>query len=260
MSIEFKTTKLPSIVSSVNKIYDTSGFTGKYGHHLYITVISTILIMLGFAYYSIMSKIKPIRNNWIKERCKPNIIPFAGFIYKPEGKTVLEATADNFAECGQNVTKNIAGYALQPFRYLLTAVTSSLKEISNSIIATRSIFSKMRDGIAEFTDDVMGRSLNIMTPLQTVMVDVKDIMAKSNGVGSSVIYVLYGAYLTLKALLGSIIDFIKIGLIALAALIIILWAIPFVGWFAAGVATACYIVIAVILAIVIINFNNIIKS
>lgn len=247
---------MTKIVSEINQIYDTSGFTEKYGHHLYITVIVSIAVAIGVAYFTIMSKIKPIRNNWLKEKCKPNIIPFAGFIYNPDNKSVLEASADNFAECAHNITRDVASYSLLPFNYLLSTITSVFKQAASTIVSMRSVLNQVRNNVSEVTGDITGRAFNIMTPIQKLASDMKSTMTMANGAVTGGIYTLYGSYLSLKSLIGSIISFVIFALIGLVVVILILWAIPFFGWIPAAIATAVYIGISIFVLVVIHDFQK----
>lgn len=247
---------MKSFYHSINELYDKAGYLARYGGDLYITLFVFIIVILFVSYNHIMGRIKPIRANWLEERCKPNIIPFAGLIYKPEGKTIFEATADNFAECGQTITKNLSSYALQPFQYLMLVITSAFKQISNSINSTRAAFNTVRVGMSDVGKNVMGRSLNILSPIQQMMIAIKSGMEKAQGVGASAIYTLYGAYLALKALIGSIIEFVILILIALVVLIIILWIMPWT-WPVAAATSAAFVVIVIILAYVTIMFQQV---
>jgi hypothetical protein len=246
---------MKSIYQSINELYDKAGYLARYGGDLYITIFVFLLVFLIVSYYSVMSKIKPLRANWTNERCKPNVVPFAGLIYRPEGKGVFEATADNFAECGQTITKNLAGYALQPFQYLLLVITNVFKQISNSINATRAVFNKVRTGMADVGSNVMGRSLNILSPIQQMMIALKSGMEKAQGVGATVIFTLYGAFLALKAMIVSIIDFVILVLIALVVIIIILWIFPWTWPFAIA-STIGFIIMAAMCVYVIVVYSQ----
>lgn len=246
---------MDTIYYSINKLYDKAGYLDRYGGDLYIAIIVFSLFFLIFSYYAVMTRLRPIRANWVKERCNPSVVPFAGLIYRPKGKSVMQATADNFAECGQTVTRNIAGYALQPLLYVITTMNTMFAEMANAVNSARGMFNKVRNGVTEVGQDVMGRSLNIVAPIQNVMANSKAAFGKASGIGASAIYTLYGSYLALKAMIGSIIQFIIVILISLAVLIGISWVVP-VTWPIAAAATAVFLVMAGILAYLAIVFSR----
>jgi hypothetical protein len=80
----------------------------------------------------------------------------------------------------------------------------------------------------------MGRLINIMVPLQQVIIKVRDLFGKVQGVMTAGLYTLFGAYMTLQTLIGAIIQGLVTILVIIAATIaalIILAAIPVVGEF-----------------------------
>ena len=80
-----------------------------------------------------------------------------------------------------------------------------------------------------FSEDVMSRILNITLPVFQFVINMKDMLAKTNGVLAGTVYTLFGVYYTLKSSLGASIDFIVKTLYILAGTIIGLLFIPFVG-------------------------------
>lgn len=246
---------MATIYTSLNDLYDKAGYLARYGGDLYITIFIFVLVFLIVSYYAVMNKIKPIKADWIKQRCNPSVVPFAGLIYKPEGKTTMEATADNFSQCAQTVTQNIAGYALQPLQYLLSMITSVFAAIANAVRDIRAMFDRVRDTATDVGQDVMGRSLNVVAPVQLMLASAKSAIGKTAGIGTSSIYTLYGAYLSLKSLLGSIIQFIILILVALVVLIITMWIMPWT-WPIAIAGTAVFIVMAAMMAYLIVMFSQ----
>lgn len=250
---------METLYDSINRLYDKAGYLDLYGGDLYITIFVFVVVFLVISYYSIMSRLRPIKANWVKERCNPSVVPFAGLIHRPEGKSVMEATAENFAECGQNVTRGIAGYALQPLQYLLHTINRMFAEVAGSINSARGMFNNVRGGVMDVGQDVMGRSLNIISPIQQIMASSKAAFGKASGIGASAVYTLYGSYLALKAMIGSIIQFIILILIAMAVIIVILWIMPWT-WPIAAAGTAVFIVMAALLSYVAIIFSQVMKG
>jgi len=246
---------MDTIYKNINNLYDKAGYLDRYGTDLYITIVVIILFFIGISYYQVMSRVQPIRADWIKQRCNPSVIPFAGLIYKPEGKTTLEATGDNFTQCSQTVLQNISGYALQPFTYLVSMINEVFLEMANSVNSARAKINNVRDTVENVGEDVMGRSLNIMSPIQQMLVASKSAFGKASGVGATTIYTLYGAFLALKALIGSIVQFIIVILVGLAAAIIILWILPFT-WPIAAAGTAVFVVFAAFLSYLMIAYSR----
>lgn len=246
---------MDTIYQSINELYEKSGYLARHGSDVYITVFIVVAVLLIISYYSVMSKIKPLRANWVKERCNPAVLPFAGLVYSPPGKNAFEATADNFAQCGQTVTQNLAGYAIQPLQYVLNIITQIFVIISKAIHQIRALFSKVRGNVENLTRNVMGRTLNIMIPLQQIIIGIKSSLEKVSGIGTAAIFSIYGAYLGLKSFIGSIIEFIIIFLVMFAAVIVAAWILPFT-WPLAILGTIAWVIVATILIYVAVEYSR----
>lgn len=246
---------MDTIYKNISNLYEKAGYLDRYGTDLYITIVIIILFFIVISYYQVISRIQPIRADWLKQRCNPSVIPFAGMIYKPEGKSTLQATGDNFTQCSQTILQNISGYALQPFVYLVSMINDVFHEMATAVQSARAQINNVRNSVEDVGEDVMGRSLNIMAPIQQLLVSAKSAFGKASGVGATTIYTLYGAFLALKALMGSIIQFIIVILVGLAAAVIILWILPFT-WPLAAAGTAVFVAFAVLLSYVLIVYSR----
>jgi hypothetical protein len=196
-----------------------------------------------------MINVQPIKDDWVNQRCYPANIPFAGFINKPDNKTVREFTKENFTYCVQSILTSIAGYALVPITYITTELKQIFDKLLEEVQSIREVFNSIREKVKAIGEELMGRLMNIMIPIQQIIMSFKDMVSKSEGVMTAGLYTLLGAYYTLQALMGAIAELIIEILIALAAVTIVLWIIPFT-WGVAATNTAIFIAIAVPLAII----------
>ena len=86
----------------------------------------------------------------------------------------------------------------------------------------RAIFDRIRNVIIGVIRNIMNRLLNLLAPLQQIILGAKDVFNKCQGIMTAILYSVFGAYLSLKSLLGAIAQFISNILIALAIIIVIL--------------------------------------
>jgi len=87
-----------------------------------------------------------------------------------------------------------------------------------------------------------------MIPLQQIIISFRDMIGKIQGTMTAGLFTLLGSYYTLQSLMGAIAQFLIIILIALAAMIILFWLIPFT-WGAAISMTSIFVAISIPLAI-----------
>ena len=234
----------------IDNTYDNLTYFDLYGNSVILFIFITLFVFVVFSYCKIMQTKEDIANDWVNQRCKPQNILFAGFITHPEGTTALQYTSDNFQYCVQDILKNISGYALQPFQFIIKTLTQIFTQLSNSIQQTRETINKLRNGIKDFSQDILNRILNVMIPIQKMFIALMDTFQKIQGVMTNTLYTMLGSYYTLQALMGAILELIVKMLVVLVVIIVGLWVLPFT-YPAAASMTAVFISIAVPLSIII---------
>jgi hypothetical protein len=237
------------------KMYENQTYFDQYGSSVIMLIIITFVLFTVISYCLIMVNTQPILDDWPNQRCKPQILPIAGFITHPEGVTATEYTAQNFTYCTQNILTNITGDALKPLTYVTSALQNVLVDIQNSLNAVRGMFDKTRDFFASVSQEIMGRIMNIMTPLQQILISFKDLIAKIQGSMTAGLFTALGSYYTLKSMLGAVAQFIVTILVGMVIYIAFLWIMPFTWGFAA-VNTGIFAAIAIPMAIILTFLND----
>ena len=217
---------MENFITDVNKIYKT-GFLEKYGGSLWLTIIFILVMLLGMCYFHILNNLQPIKKDWVNQRCKPSIIPFAGIINKPPNKTAFEFTSENFAGCIHTILGDMIGTVLLPFHYAANMLLTAIKVISDAINAIRQLFNRMRNDLANVNTEIMHKALNILIPFTQIVIKIKDLLSKSQGVMTTSVFTLLGTYDTLRSVIGSIVGIVVVLLISISVLVYELFLIPF---------------------------------
>ena len=92
---------------NIKKIYDNLNYFDQYGSSLVLFILITISLFILCSYCFVMINVQPIQDDWINQRCKPFIIPFAGLINAPEGTSSTDFTKENFDYCTQNIISTV---------------------------------------------------------------------------------------------------------------------------------------------------------
>jgi hypothetical protein len=236
-------------LKAIEKLYKKLTYFDQYGSSIALLIIITIILFLICAYCFVMINIVPIQDNWPQERCKLNIMPFAGLINAPSGTSISDYTSQNFSFCLQNKLSSVAGYAMEPVTFVTNMLTELMNGIKDSLNAVRGMFDKIRTSIQNIVQELMGRIMNMMIPLLTIIISMKDFLAKVQGIIVAGLYTLMGSFMTIQSLFGAIAQIIIIILIALAAVVMAMWIIP-ATWGVAAVMTVIFIGIATPMAII----------
>ena len=237
-------------LSSINKLYDKQTYLDMYGATVVMFIFLTLFVFFLYTYFQVMQKRQDIVDDWAVQRCNPKYMPFAGYITHPEGKTAFEYTGENFQYCVQKILVNITGGVVNPIQYVVGSLTFIFKMIQAAIQQIRQIMSLIRTRIAKFADDILKRVLNLMIPLQALFISLMDAFNKIQGVMTASLFTMLGSYLTLKSLMGSIVELIIKLLFALSIIIVGLWTVPFT-WPVAAASTAVFLSISIPMALII---------
>jgi hypothetical protein len=235
---------------TIKSMYEKLTYFDQYGGSVFLFIILLVILFVAVSYVTVMRNIQPIKDDWVNQRCKPQVIPFAGLINKPADMSVTDFTGKNFTDCMQNILIGITGEAVQPITYMTLAIREVFEAIAETIQYIRTILSSIRSNMTSIAQEILGRVANIMVPIQQILISFKDAMNKVKGVLTAGLYTALGSYFALKAMLGAIVQMIIIILIILAALIIAMWIIPFT-WPVAATMTAVFISISIPLAIIV---------
>lgn len=215
------------IYDTINKLYGKVGFLEKYGGSLWMTIILVMIFFVIISYFYVLNNIQPIKADWVNQRCKPNVMPFAGIINPPPNQSAFDFTAENFTGCIQNILTDIIGIFLAPFYYIVNSFSDILDGLKEMIQEIRTFFDSLRKAFASVSEEVMGRLLNFLIPLQQIFIKIKNMFAQTQGIMTAGIFTLLGVYQTLIAAVGSIVEIIVVILLGLSVLIIIFFSIPF---------------------------------
>jgi len=235
----------------INKLYENVGYFDSYGGSVLGFLFLTFCIFLIWSYYMLLLTKDAVKEDWVNQRCSPKVIPFAGWINKPDddNQTPLEFTSENFQFCTQSILTNMMGMILSPFNALLTQLTTVFTNLSESTDQSRGILATLRENVAAIAKNVMNRILGVMIPLQQMLLAFTDSLAKTQAIMTSGLYTMLGSYYTLQSLMGAILEMIIKMLVSLAVIIVGLWIVPFT-WPAAAASTAVFLSISVPLSLI----------
>jgi len=233
---------------TINNMYKKVGYFDEYGGSVFLFILLTILLFIAHSYSVIMLNIKPIKENWASERCKPGVIPFAGLINAPPGTSMNDYTNENFQYCLQNILISITGYAVEPITYATKLLNNMYSELAQGLDYMNNLMANIRKNMGIMAQNTMSRIANVLVPLQHILIVLNDFMAKARGIFTASLYTSLGTYFALKSFLGSIGQLLIIILTILAVLIVGFWLVPFT-WPTAITMTAIFVSVSIPLAI-----------
>lgn len=152
-----------------------------------ISLTLLILLVFGILFLApILSVgIQNIQNNWVKYRCNPVVMPFAGLFGEDPTTT--------FTFCIQSMVKEFMGFLLIPLQESIKVIQNIGGGFETAINDVRKVISAIRSFVTEIIQAVFGVLLNILVEFQKIIVNLKDLMAKLVGIMTTLLFMVYGS-------------------------------------------------------------------
>ena len=158
-------------------------------------LLSAIFIIIVFIGLYVLSFLvigtKYIQDNWPLYRCNPSVMPFSSMFGHDTG--------ENFTYCIQNMQTDYMGYLLEPVNYMTSITAGSLGEIGSSLNNFRNMFSNIRDSVTGIVTGIFGVFLNMLVEFQKITMGIKDLMGKTIGILTTLLYVVDGTVMTMQS-------------------------------------------------------------
>lgn len=196
-----------------------------------VVIVAVIGWMIGMTTIYAYDHLDYVRSHWNTEKCKP----MGG---------LLLGGQDNLKECVKPILGQVVGTATAPLSYGALGLTNIFVDITQSMQQLRGMFDYLRVALTNITREIFGRIVNLMIPIQSMMLAMRDMLARMYAVFSTALYMGLATILTMKKVLEMILTFVIVILISLAALIILMWIFPF-SWAVAASFTAIFVSISV---------------
>ena len=233
----------------IKALYNKSGYLDKYGGSVVACGLLVFAFFTAFSYLYVMNHLKPIKSDWINQRCNPSVIPFAGMINAKPGESKVTFTADNFTKCTTDVLTKVVEYFLTPIYYVSNLVVKLFNQVGNAVQNIREIVAYIRKQIDAIARHIMLRIFGLLVPIQKMVIKFRDMLNKMGGIMATTLYTAIAAYMALKAFIGAFLQLIIIALVIAAAMIIAMWILPFT-WGAAAAGTVFFMIIMVPVALI----------
>lgn len=193
-------------VSYINKLYDNLSFFELHFQSILIILLVTAILIFGLTASRIISKSNALTKDWEAERCKPNIMPFAGIINRPVGQTIAEYTLTNFNYC---VSKALdVSFPTVTASYDFDTNTSSLLDGVDSININSpfNYLAEMQQNITQTFEDMKNKYANTVVPIQQSMYAIRDMFARLQAIFMAGVYTTLGNSLILKSLMKQLLE------------------------------------------------------
>jgi len=158
--------------------------TGKNWVNFFYINIAFAIYIAGIFYYN---QIAQIRLNWPLYRCNPMYMFLA------------DNVEQNFVYCIQSMQTNYMGYLLSPLTFITDSLGSMLGGFMGDIQNIRAMFNKVRTFFSTIFQSIFGVFLNIVIEFQKITIGIIDLIGKTIGIMTTLLYMLDGSIMTMES-------------------------------------------------------------
>lgn len=156
---------------------------------LSLFIVSIFVGLYAYNFFSI--GVKQIQDNWPEYRCNPMYMPFS----QQFGQDPMQ----NFTYCIQDMTKNLMAHLMEPLNHSVSLLSKLGGGFTKSIDGVRKMFSHIRESISGVIKNIFGIFLSILIEIQRMIMNIKDIMGKTVGMMTTVMFLIDGTVKTMES-------------------------------------------------------------
>ena len=221
-------TNIKNAIQKISLFYNKQGYVTTYGPNIIYFILLIIVLIYVIFFTKAMMIRKQLSDNWEEERCKPNIMPFAGFINAPYGESYLDYTNTNYEYCVQNILSSFAGAELEPLSFITNAITDFYLAIVNMIETIREMFNYLRNMLSAIFGEIFSRIINVIIPAEQMLIKMNDAYAKAQMMITTTFYSILAIFYAGVAFVDA---FIVLTIIVLTALVVTIFILMIISFF-----------------------------
>ena len=175
----------------INKLYfKDSGYFKNYSGDL---LLASFIIFICISYILVMSSIshiKKVKADWPNKRCNPQYLPFAGWIMPEPGISNFKSTGNNIQYCLQQDLSQIINLLIAPIEFLFFTIVTILDGLITLFGSILTALAELQNLLGELFSFILNFILHIIIPIQVLFLEVRDLLAKANGLVTSFTYAM----------------------------------------------------------------------
>ena len=159
-------------------------------------LILILSVYIVYGAYMVIEHKKQIDKNWTKYKCKPYIIPFAGWLLGPKSVS----NVDNFFNCIFTLNKEFFNVLISPVLKIIDKILDGQNFIIKDIQNIRKVLDFIRSNIESIAKDIYGKIYDTYKRIAYLSKKIKKLLAQTLKTFKSFINALTYAFYTLGSI------------------------------------------------------------
>ena len=163
------------LLNEIKKIYNKQTYYQKYGGLIWVALLIIVVFIAMISYFLSKGSTEALKKDWINNRCKPSVMPFAGFINNPGDKTDMEYTQENFSYCIESILSSALKTIIGPMLGEKSMVGGMFSSLSN-------VFENMGEYLGKILKFIKSLVDKIIHYLQNVLLNINKLFGSFSGI------------------------------------------------------------------------------
>jgi len=189
-----------------------------------ICIFILLIFFILISYFYILNHLEPIKEDWANQRCRPNVMPFAGIINKPDNMTAFEYTNENFSECIQNIVTSAMEYAILPFTYLLSGLNDVNSVTQDALNETLAMVDNIRAALEAIISAISNMLYNVGVAISQVINVINQLFTQGHTIIYVLLYFFIGVFVTFMSTFSAMMTgFFMLAMISFGLMVAYFW-------------------------------------
>ena len=225
------------------------------GGYVFSSFTAIFILVLLIFIISALTNANKYKHDWVKNKCKPGVIPIAGYIKNEPGMTPSEFTKKNYKECYSKISKEVADEASVVYKDTLGSAESTFNYYGNTLTSFESKLSNIKNIIGNAFSYIINSIINMLMPVFKNLFTLKSLIGKINALFHLMAYYSFTVIYSFRSFFGSFMELIIAFMVVAAAAIAVMWIVPF-GFIPATAATIMFAAVSVPLTMVAVGLKD----
>jgi hypothetical protein len=196
-----------NIEKKISDYFENASYDELYSNDIWFTIIVFLIVFCIALYFYIKSSLQAYRNSWQDNKCNPLLMPFASVINsdKVQDNNDLEYIVNNFNECLNTLTEEVATSSTKPINSILTYIGNFFTILFTIFIGIKGFIEYLLRLIMYFYSLVENSLKSVFLQISMFFMNINDFLGKIISMFLVVYYTLILVLRSWKLLVASLV-------------------------------------------------------
>jgi hypothetical protein len=196
-----------NIEKKISDYFENASYDELYSNDIWFTIIVFLIVFCIALYFYIKSSLQAYRNSWQDNKCNPLLMPFASVINsdKVQDNNDLEYIVNNFNECLNTLTEEVATSSTKPINSILTYIGNFFNILFTIFIGIKGFIEYLLRLIMYFYSLVENSLKSVFLQISMFFMNINDFLGKIISMFLVVYYTLILVLRSWKLLVASLV-------------------------------------------------------